>query len=49
MLRAVWCATVVRQNGMVVRDLRAKVTEIGQMYAVVPAPDSVAKAGPAKE
>jgi hypothetical protein len=33
---------------MVVRDLKTKVTEIGQVYVVIPVPDSVLKAGPAK-
>jgi hypothetical protein len=43
-------ATMVeRQNGTVVRELRAKVTEIGQVYVVVPVPASVRKAGPAKK
>jgi hypothetical protein len=33
---------------VVVRDLKTKQTEIGQVYVVIPVPDSVQKAGPAK-
>jgi hypothetical protein len=46
---ALYAGTIVeRHNGVVVRDLKTKVTEIGQVYVVVPVPDSVQKAGPAK-
>jgi hypothetical protein len=37
--------TIERQNGRVVRDLDAVITEIGQVYVVVPVPDSVRAAG----
>ena len=36
---------VERRNGTVVREVKTKVTEIGQVYVVVPVPDSVQKAG----
>ena len=49
-IEALYAGTIVeRQNGTVVRNLKSKVTEIGQVYVVVPVPDSVAKAGPAKK
>ena len=35
---------VERRNGTVARDVKTKVTEIGQVYVVVPVPDSVQKA-----
>jgi len=38
-------AIVERLNGVVVRDLKTAVTEIGQVYVVVPVPDSVRTAG----
>lgn len=38
-------AIVERRNGAVVRDLRTVVTEIGQVYVVVPVPESVRAAG----
>ncbi len=45
---ALYAGTIVeRRNGAVVRDLKTVVTEIGQVYVVVPVPDSVRKAGPA--
>jgi hypothetical protein len=45
-IEALYAGTIVeRRNGTVVRDLKAKVTEIGQVYVVVPVPDSVKKAG----
>ena len=48
-INALYAGTIVeRRNGMVVRDLKTKVTEIGQVYVVIPVPDSVQKAGPAK-
>ncbi len=37
--------TVERKNGAVVRNVTSKVTEIGQIYVIVPVPDSVQKAG----
>jgi hypothetical protein len=48
-INALYAGTIVeRHNGVVVRDLKTKVTEIGQVYVVIPVPDSVLKAGPAK-
>jgi hypothetical protein len=48
-INALYAGTIVeRHNGTVVRDLKTKVTEIGQVYVVIPVPDSVQKAGPAK-
>src|SRR5262245_57774711 len=45
-IEALYAGTIVeRRNGTVVRNLTAKVTEIGQVYVVVPVPDSVQKAG----
>ena len=45
-IEALYPGTIVeRRNGAVVRELKAKVTEIGQVYVVVPVPDSVRKAG----
>jgi len=45
-IEALYAGTIVeRRNGTVVRELKAKVTEIGQVYVVVPVPDSVKKAG----
>ncbi len=45
-IEALYAGTIVeRRNGAVVRDLKTKVTEIGQVYVVVPVPDSVRKAG----
>jgi hypothetical protein len=44
-IEALYAGTIVeRRNGTVVRELKAKVTEIGQVYVVVPVPDSVKKA-----
>jgi len=40
---------VERKNGKDVRTVKSKVTEVGQVYVVVPVPDSVQKAGPAKK
>jgi hypothetical protein len=49
-IEALYAGTIVeRQNGTVVRNLKSKVTEIGQVYVVVPVPESVEKAGPAKK
>jgi hypothetical protein len=44
-IEALYAGTIVeRRNGTIVRDLKTKVTEIGQVYVVVPVPDSVQKA-----
>jgi hypothetical protein len=44
-IEALYAGTIVeRRNGAVVRDVKTKVTEIGQVYVVVPVPDSVQKA-----
>lgn len=46
---ALYAGTIVeRFNGTVVRDLSTVVTEIGQVYVVVPVPDSVRAAGTAR-
>ncbi len=37
--------TVERKNGAAVRNVTSKVTEIGQIYVIVPVPDSIQKAG----
>ncbi len=37
--------TVERKNGAAARNVTSKVTEIGQIYVIVPVPDSVQKAG----
>jgi hypothetical protein len=45
-IEALYAGTIIeRRNGTVVRNLTSKVTEIGQVYVVVPVPDSVQKAG----
>ena len=45
-IEALMPATMVeRRNGTVVRELKSKVTEIGQIYVIVPVPDSVREAG----
>jgi len=45
-IEALYAGTIVeRRNGAVVRSLTAKVTEIGQIYVVMPVPESVRKAG----
>jgi hypothetical protein len=45
-IEALYAGTIVeRRNGTVVRELKTKVTEIGQVYVVVPVPESVQKAG----
>jgi hypothetical protein len=47
-IEAYYAGTIVeRHNGQVVRDLRTVVTEIGQVYVIVPIPDSIRAAGPA--
>jgi len=44
-IEALYAGTIVeRRNGTVVRNLKSKVTEIGQIYVVMPVPDSVRKA-----
>jgi hypothetical protein len=44
-----YAGTIVeRHNGEVVRDLKTVVTEIGQVYVVVPVPESIRAAGPAR-
>ena len=44
-IEALYAGTIVeRRNGTVVRDVKSKVTEIGQIYVVMPVPDSVRKA-----
>jgi len=45
-IEALYAGTIVeRRNGTVVRDLKSELTEIGQVYVVMPVPDSVRKAG----
>ena len=45
-IEALYAGTIVeRRNGVVVRDIKSKVTEIGQVYVVMPVPESVEKAG----
>jgi hypothetical protein len=45
-IEALYPGTIVeRLNGTVVRSVQAKVTEVGQVYVVVPVPESVLKAG----
>ena len=45
-IEALYAGTIVeRRNGTVVRNVKSKVTEIGQIYVVMPVPDSVQKAG----
>lgn len=45
-IEALYAGTIVeRRNGVVVRDVKTKVTEIGQVYVVMPVPESVRKAG----
>jgi hypothetical protein len=44
-IEALYAGTMVeRRNGTVVRSVNAKVTEIGQIYVVMPVPASVRKA-----
>jgi len=48
-IEALYAGTIVeRRDGVVVRDLKTVVTEIGQGYVVVPVPDSVRTAGTAR-
>lgn len=45
-IEALYAGTIVeRKNGTVVRNVTARVTEIGQIYVIVPVPESVQKAG----
>jgi hypothetical protein len=45
-IEALYAGTILeRRNGTVVRSLTAKVTEIGQIYVIMPVPESVRKAG----
>jgi len=45
-IEALYAGTIVeRKNGTVVRNVTTKVTEIGQIYVVMPVPESVKKAG----
>lgn len=47
-IEALYAGTIVeRHNGEVVRDLETVMTEIGQVYVVVPVPDSIRAAGTA--
>ena len=47
-IEALYAGTIVeRFNGEVVRDLRTVITEIGQVYVVVPVPASIRATGPA--
>jgi hypothetical protein len=44
-IEALYPASMVeRRNGTVVRSINAKVTEVGQVYVIMPVPDSVRKA-----
>jgi hypothetical protein len=43
---ALYAGTMVeRKNGTVMRSVNAKVTEVGQIYVIMPVPASVRKAG----
>jgi len=43
-IEALYAGTIVeRKNGAPVRNMTAKVTEIGQIYVIVPVPDSIAQ------
>ena len=45
-IEALYPASLVeKKNGAVVRDIKSKVTEIGQVYVIMPVPDSVQRAG----
>jgi hypothetical protein len=47
-IEALYAGTIVeRRNGTVVRDVKSKVTEIGQIYVVMPVPDSIRDAAKA--
>jgi hypothetical protein len=44
-IEALWPTTMVeRKNGVTVREVTSKVTEIGQIYVIVPVPASIQKA-----
>jgi hypothetical protein len=44
-IEALYAGRIVeRRNGTVVRDIKTKLTEIGQVYVIMPVPDSVQKA-----
>jgi hypothetical protein len=48
-IEALYAGTIVeRHNGKVVRDLKTVVTEVGQVYVVVPVPESVRSARTAR-
>jgi hypothetical protein len=48
-IEALYAGTIVeRRNGTLVRDLKTVLTEIGQVYVVVPVPNSVRNAGAGK-
>ena len=43
-IEALYAGTIIeRKNGTVVRNLTTKVTEVGQVYVVMPVPDSIAQ------
>jgi hypothetical protein len=45
-IEALYAGTIVeRRNGTVVRSVTTKVTEVGQIYVIMPVPESVRKAG----
>src|SRR5687768_3561022 len=45
-IESLYAGTIVeRRNGTVVRELKSKVTEVGQVYVVVPVPDSIQRPG----
>ena len=45
-IEALYAGTILeRKNGTVVRNMTTKVTEIGQVYVIVPVPESIKKAG----
>ena len=47
-IEALYAGTIAeRRNGTVVRELKSKLTEIGQVYVVMPVPDSVRNAAKA--
>src|SRR5436190_465219 len=47
-IEALYAGTIVeRRNGTVVREVKSKVTEIGQVYVVMPVPDSIKNAAKA--
>jgi hypothetical protein len=45
-IEALYASTIAeRRNGTLIRDVKSKVTEVGQVYVVVPVPASIQKAG----